>query len=133
MISIVPRLDKTEIFWDLDDFYQDFEANYDKRLKLSTDDQRKPCQSRLCLSEVMTIVVLFHGSGYKTFKEFYLYEVLKYWKPDFPTLVSYNRFVELIPWSLMLLSCFLSTRRRKMTGISFIDSTPMQNLRFSPP
>ena len=78
MIDIVPRLDKTQIFWDLDDclgarshagetpagshrFYQDFEANYAKRLKLSTDDKRKSCQSKLCLSEVMTIVVLFHG------------------------------------------------------------------------
>lgn len=126
MIDIVPRLDKTQVFCDLDDFYQDFEANYAKRLKLSTDDKRKPCQSKLCLSEVMTIVVLFHGSGYKTFKEFYLNEVLKHWKEDFPKLVSYNRFLELIPWSLMLLSCFLHTRRGKMTGISFIDSTPIE-------
>ena len=126
MMDIVPRLDKTRIFWDLDDFYQDFEANYAKKLKLSTDDKRKPCQSRLCLSEVMTIVVLFHGSGYKTFKEFYLNEVLQHWQKDFPKLVSYNRFLELIPWSLMLLSCFLHTRRGKMTGISFIDSTPIE-------
>ncbi len=28
MIDIGPRLDKTQIFWDLDDFYQDFEVNY---------------------------------------------------------------------------------------------------------
>ena len=126
MISIVSRLDKTQIFCDLNDFYLDFEENYAKRLKLSTDDKRLPCQSRLCLSEVMTIVVLFHGSGYKTFKEFYLNEVLKYWRVDFPKLVSYNRFLELIPWSLLLLSCFLHTRRGKMTGISFIDSTPME-------
>ena len=65
MIDIVPRLDKTQVFCDLDDclgarshagetpagshrFYQDFEANYAKRLKLSTDDKRKPCQSKLC-------------------------------------------------------------------------------------
>ena len=116
MISIVPRLDKTQIFWNLDDFYGDFEVNYAKRLKLSTDDKRIPCQSQLCLSEVMTIVILFHGSGYKTFKEFYLDKVLPHWRPDFPKLVSYNRFVELIPWSLMLLSCFLHTRRGKMTG-----------------
>ena len=65
-------------------------------------------------------------AGYKTFKEFYLNEVLSHWRRDFPKLVSYNRFVELIPWSLMLLSCFLSTRRGKMTGIAFIDSTPIE-------
>ena len=126
MINIVSRLDKTQVFCDVDDFYQDFERNYQKQLKLSTNDRRKPCQSNLCLSEVMTIVILFHGSGYKTFKEFYLNEVLSHWRRDFPKLVSYNRFVELIPWSLMLLSCFLSTRRGKMTGIAFIDSTPIE-------
>ena len=60
MINMVSRLDKTQVFCDLDDFYQDFEGNYLKQLKLSTDDKRKPCQSRLCISEVMTIVVLFH-------------------------------------------------------------------------
>ena len=65
-------------------------------------------------------------AGYKTFKEFYLNEVLKHWRQDFPELVSYNRFVELIPWSLMVLSCFLSTRRGKMTGIAFVDSTPIE-------
>ena len=65
-------------------------------------------------------------AGYKTFKEFYLNEVLSHWRRDFPKLVSYNRFVELIPWSLMLLSCFLSTRRGQMTGIAFIDSTPIE-------
>ncbi len=70
MINIGSRRDKTEVFGDLDDFYEVFERNYAKKLKLSPDDQRKPCQSRLCLSEIMTIVVLFHGSGYKTFKEF---------------------------------------------------------------
>ena len=64
----------------------------------------------------MTIVVFFHGSGYKTFKEFYLNEVLKHGKRDFPKLVSYNRFVELIPWSLILLSCVLvGVRRRRVT------------------
>ncbi len=61
MINIGSRLDKTQVFCDLDDFYQDFARNYQKQLKLSTDDQRKPCKSGLCLSEVMTIVVLFHG------------------------------------------------------------------------
>ena len=53
-------------------------------------------------------------------------QVLPYWGGEFPNLVSYNRFVELIPWSLMLLSCFLTTRTGEMTGIAFIDSTPLE-------
>ena len=61
MINILSRLDKTEVFCDADDFYQDFEQNYQNQLKLPTDDHRKLCQSRLSISEVMTIVILFHG------------------------------------------------------------------------
>ena len=44
MMNILSRLDKTEVFCDADDFYQDFEQNYQNQLKLLTDDQRKLCQ-----------------------------------------------------------------------------------------
>ena len=70
----------------------------------------------------MTIVIAFHGSGFRTFKDFYTRQVLPHWRQAFPMLVSYNRFVELMPWAL-LLCCFLHTRRGEITGISFIDST----------
>lgn len=125
MTTIIARLDLTQIFCDVDDFYQDFQKHQEKYPKLPTDDRQKLCTSRLCVSEVMTIMIGFHGSGYRNFKEFYLKEVLKHWGREFPNLVSYNRFVELIPWSLMLLSCFLKTRMGEMTGIAFIDSTPI--------
>ena len=125
MTTILSRLDLTQIFCDVDDFYQYFEQNRANQLQLPSSDRQKLCYSRLCLSEVMAIVIAFHGSGYKTFKEFYLNHVLSHWRGEFPNLVSYNRFVELIPWSLMLLSCFLTTRLGKMTGIAFIDSTPL--------
>ena len=88
----------------------------------------KLCRSRLSLSEVMTIVIGFHASGYRTFKEFYTLQVLPHWKKAFPQLVSYNRFVELMPWSMMLLCCFLQTRKGEITGISFIDSTQERSL-----
>jgi hypothetical protein len=69
-------------------------------------------QSRLSLSEVMTIVVAFHGSGFRTFKAFYTLCVLPHWRRAFPNLVSYSRFIELMPWCLLLLCCFLHTHRR---------------------
>jgi hypothetical protein len=78
------------------------------------------------LSEVITIVIAFHGSGYRTFKEFYTLQVIPGWGKAFPNLVSYTRFVELMPWCLMLLCCFLQTRTGEITGISFIDSTPIE-------
>ncbi len=74
----------------------------------------------------MTIVIAFHGAGLRTFKDFYRLTVLPHWQKAFPNLVSYNRFVELMPWGLMLLCCFANTRKGEMTGIAFIDSTPLE-------
>ncbi len=125
-MDIKSRLDLTEVFCDVDDFYKAFQK-YSQMLPLLTSSVgEKLCRSRLSLSEVMTIVIAFHGSGYRTFKEFYTLQVLPHWKKAFPKLVSYNRFVELMPWSMMLLCCFLHTRKGEITGISFIDSTPIE-------
>jgi hypothetical protein len=81
----------------------------------------------MTLSEVITITILFHHSGYRCFKWYYKWAIQgsqlgKY----FPHTVSYNRFVELKAFCLMPL--MLSTqffRVGKVTGISFIDSTSL--------
>jgi hypothetical protein len=73
----------------------------------------------------MTIVIAFDASGYRTFKDFYTLKVLPHWRVAFPKLVSYNRFVELMPWSLML-CYYLNTRLGVVTGLSFVDSTPIE-------
>jgi hypothetical protein len=126
MELIVSHLDVTQIFCDVDDFCQRFEQLWQQQPQLPSISGEKRSRSRVHLSEVMTIVIAFHGSGYRTFKDFYTLQVLPHWRRAFPTLVSYNRFVELMPWSLMLLCCSLYTRLGEMTGISFIDSTPLK-------
>jgi len=52
-------------------------------------------------SEIMTITVLFHVSGIRKFKHFYISYVQKQMHKEFPRTVSYNRFVELmqVPYS----------------------------------
>jgi len=72
----------------------------------------------------MTIIVAFHQSHYRTFKHYYLTLVTNY-RNYFPELVSYNRFVELMARALGPLAYFLLTRQGPVTGISFIDSTPI--------
>lgn len=123
MTNIVSRLDVTQIFCEVDDFCQVWDSLWQHQKQLPSFSGEQRSRSRMSVSEVMTIVIAFHGSGYRTFKEFYLLQVLPYWKRAFPKLVSYNRFVELMPWSLMLLYCFVHTRLGEVTGISFIDST----------
>ena len=120
------RLDITQIFWDVDDFCLQWSRIWRTQKQLPSMPNEKRCRSRMTLSEVMTIVIAFHGSGFRTFKEFYALQVLPHWKRAFPNLVSYNRFVELMPWCLMLLCCFLNTCKGEVTGISFVDSTPIE-------
>jgi hypothetical protein len=115
-------MDTVASFCTIDDFCQWFEPWWEQRL-LELTPKRRRRRGGLCLSEVMTIVVGFHLSGYRTFKDYYLGQVLRHQRPYFPGLVSYNRFVELLPGALVPLCCFLVSRFGRCSGISFIDST----------
>ncbi|MGB3200318.1 MAG: hypothetical protein WBA99_05420 [Nodosilinea sp.] len=80
------RLDLTQVFCDVDDFYREFERICERAIpRLPCDGQPKGYQSRLSISEVMTIVIAFHRSGYRTFKDFYRQKVLADWREAFPT------------------------------------------------
>ncbi len=70
----------------------------------------------------MTILIAFQISQFRTFKHFYLMLQAQH-RREFPGIVSYNRFVELIPRTLGPLCCYLTTRFGQATGIAFIDST----------
>ena len=121
------RLDLTTVFCEVDDFCKKFDFHWEEQLKLTAICGEKISGSRLNVSEVMTIALAFvAASGYRTFKDFYTLLVLSCWREAFPNLVSYNRFVELMPRSLMSPCCFLDCRRGENTGISFIDSTPIE-------
>jgi Transposase DDE domain len=117
-------MDILPVFCDLDDFSQVFEPYWQQHLLVCQQPKRhRP--TTLCLSEVMTIVVLFHASGYRTFKDYYTRHVLQHLRWAFPKLVSYNRFVELEQAALLPLCCYLQTRKGQSSGISFVDSTPI--------
>ena len=54
----------------------------------------------LSLGEMLCIMVLFHTSSYKTFKDFWVHG-LKEYRPYFNKLPSYERFVALMPRLLL--------------------------------
>ena len=54
-------------------------------------------ESTLSKAEIMLIIILFHDSGYRCFKHFYLDNVCKHLRHLFPKVVSYNRFVDSTP------------------------------------
>ena len=58
--------------------------------------------------------------------------IVPFWKSAFPKLLSYNRFIEIMPRCLQALSSFFHQVKGKDTGISIIDSTKLvvcHNLR----
>jgi transposase len=118
-------MDIVTMFCDIDDFCRHLlTAQYPQLAAHSS--QSKPYRSRLTLSEVMTILVLFHVSHYRTFKHFYLAHLLVQRRGEFPTLPSYTRFVELIPLTLLPLCAYVQTRKGQVTGLQFIDSLPIR-------
>jgi hypothetical protein len=125
-LAEVSRLDVTPIFGAVDDFCRQFEPQWFVPPQLPSLSGERLCHSRLSRSEVMTLVMAFQGSGYRTFKEFDTLCVLPGWHHAFPNRVSLTRLVELMPWCLMLLCGYLYTRTGEMTGIAFIDSTPLE-------
>jgi hypothetical protein len=114
-------VDIVDIFCDLDDFCKSFENKWMEQL-ISDGKIKRLSKSTLSMSEIMTIVVWFHNSGYRTFKWYYINHVQKNLRSEFPNLLSYSRFVELMPRVVVPLCAYLGTRRGRVTGISFIDS-----------
>ena len=111
------------LFVSVDDFCKAYER-YVQSLQLEEKARRRPGpKPRLSLSEVMTILIYFHQSGYREFKKYYNKEVLMHMRPEFPGLVSYNRFIELMPETLIPLCLYLRSRFGQSTGIAFVDST----------
>ena len=112
------------IFCEIDDFCKRFERLDDPRSLTSASPSRRRLTA-LSLSEIMTLIVYFHASHYRHFKAYYRFHVQAHLHPYFPQLVSYSRFVELMPRAFVPLRAYLHTRRAKATGIAFIDSTSM--------
>lgn len=123
-------MDIVSLFCEIDDFYQIFEVVWRKHQISHGRVRNRKCQ--LSVSEVMTILVMYHESGYKNLKSFYLREIGLHHRRDFPRLCSYHRFVELQQRCVMPLFFYLVCKRGSCTGISFIDATALKvchNLR----
>lgn len=113
----------TEIFCIVDEFCKEYDQLVDKHL-IGNPPKRPPVMSK---SEIITIMIIFQLSGFRTFKHFYLFYLQKHMTNEFPNTVSYNRFTELMQQNLMPLTLFLKTCcLGECSGISFIDSTPIR-------
>jgi hypothetical protein len=117
------------IFCDVDNFCKEFEPEWKKILienqgqNLIGDKKKRNRKTELSLSEAITIVIMFHKTRYRTFKDYYYRYVLQFLKPYFPKMLSYSRFVNLMKTCLFPLFVFSQGCLGECTGISFVDST----------
>lgn len=111
------------LFCDIDDFCLLFEPLWEQKL-LETRQRHRP--SALCLSEVMTIITLFHASGYRNFKTYYTEQVLKHLAWASPPARQQQPLRETDAGALVPLCVYLQSRKGGCSGISFIDSTSLK-------
>jgi len=114
-----------ELFCNIDDFCQHVEPQWRASLLGQGVEQRVRSRA-LSLSEIMTILVAFHQQHYRNFKAYYLQHVSVYWKEAFPSLVSYNRFVEWMPSTLLPLCIYLKHCFGSVLALLFIDATSLK-------
>src|SRR5512143_3334796 len=114
----------TELFYLRDDFCRRFEPAWQQR-QLTSGAQKRRRRSTLSLSELMTLVVLFHQLRFRQFKRFYLDYVRRYLHAAFPTLPRYNRCVELLPRCAAPLAALFETLKGSCDGISIGDAPPL--------
>ena len=120
----------TKLFCMANDFCKFFDKMTAKYTLKSGNKRPYHRDSTMSKAEIMLIMILFHDSGYRCLKHFYLEKVCKHLRGLFPKIVSYICFVELerdvaVPLALFIEKVLLG----KCTGISFVDSTPLRVCR----
>jgi len=120
----VLRMSILDLYCSVDAFWQHFEPLWEREL-LASGKRHRRRRTRLHPAEILTILILLQQSGYRTCKGFYTQHVQLALRQEFPHLVSYTRFVELMPRYLVPLAIYLHTQQGECTGLSFIDSTSL--------
>lgn len=113
------------LFCHVDDFWKAVRPGWHEHL-LAEGKRSRLRPTNLSESEIMTILIHFHQSGYRTFKDYYTRYVQVHLAGEFPDLVRYERFVKLMPRVGIPLFVYLHLIMGDCTGISFVDSTPLK-------
>lgn len=117
----------TEIFYSVDEFCKQIEPQFKKKAIGEDGKKRRNRAFKMSDSEIITILILFHLSGYRTLKAFYPQMICKERRQHFPVVLSYNRFVEREQMVSLKLYLFLNNCcLGDCTDISIIDSTPIR-------
>jgi len=114
----------TTIFCQMDDFYNEFDkhsAHFLLPAPAPTHQHGPACG--LAISEIMTILVMFHMIRFRDFKTFYCGYIQQYYCREFPGLPSYERFIAIMNRAIFPMLIFTQLHSGKRTGIYYIDSS----------
>jgi hypothetical protein len=114
-----------ETYCDVDDFCELFIEQWQCTL-LENGELKRRRDCKLSPAEVMTIIIHFHQSHYRDFKNYYLLYVSRQLKAYFPELLSYTRFLGISSSVVVPLCSYLTSKLGKPTGIQFVDSTKIE-------
>lgn len=112
------------LFYLIDEFCKEFEPSW-RATRLNSGERQRTRYGRMSLSEILTIIVHFHQSNHKTFKHYYKGYVCSQLASDFPDLVSYGRFVELMSEVTIPMVTLLVSLLALPTTANYIDSTKL--------
>lgn len=112
-----------EVFCEIDDLLNDY--------KIYREEQGTPIkelQTHLSCSEILTILVMYHLSGYKNFEYYYKNQILGRNKKDFPKAVKYQTFLGYIPKceQAILLWLVYMCSKSKRTNMYIVDSKKLE-------
>ena len=113
-----------ETFCTVDDFCKTFLPQWEAYLISKGTSPRGP-DPGLSVSEIITLLLVLHGSRFKYLKNFYngvMGEVLRRYFPNMP---CYERFVTIQKSVFIPVMFFLFSRMGQKTGIYYIDSTAL--------
>lgn len=111
------------IFCEIDDFCKEFDQYAEHYFLTGLEKGKRGPKCCLAVSEIMTILVMFQMSKYRDFKSFYKGLLCMVYKPYFPHVPSYERFVNLMKKAIFPLTLFTQIKSGKRTGIYYIDSS----------
>ena len=116
----------TEIFCIADDFCKVFDAQMAKYTFKAERKRKYHRESRMSKTEIMVIMILFHSSGYRCLKHFYLEKVCKHMRHLFPEVVlrirssfSIKKSSFLLAFLILLVQYFTTIRSQQYY---FLDS-----------
>lgn len=118
------KKDITNLFYCIDNFAKGIDEEI-KAYALSSPKNSSPTRTPgLHESEIMTIILLFHESPCRNFKYFYQ-SYLQLYKPEFPLMPTYERFVSLMSRVLHFFVILLHVLFSPTQGIGYIDATSL--------